>query len=109
MLTVRSVEIRDMATWDLPAARSMSSRKELVFPSETLASSTSWSRRLEQTRTVHYDGATLHIGTQTDHDDILELLYLDRGPGIYDIDRVVRDGVSTSGGVSVRELGRFGG
>lgn len=53
------------------------------------------------TNAVRYatGGGTLHytstIGTPTG----LELFYCDSGPGIYDIDRVIRDGVSTGSGL----------
>lgn len=52
------------------------------------------------TNAVSYaaSGGWLHFTTPRDYDG-LELFYWDTGPGIYNLDRAVRDGVSTSGGL----------
>lgn len=42
-------------------------------------------------------GGQLHYTTTLGEATGLELFYWDKGPGIYDLDRAVRDGVSTSG------------
>src|SRR5215211_1262792 len=42
-------------------------------------------------------GGRLHYTTALGAAPGLELFYWDSGPGIYDLDRAVRDGVSTSG------------
>ena len=42
-------------------------------------------------------GGRLHYTTPLGARSGLELFYWDRGPGIYDLDRAIRDGVSTSG------------
>ncbi|MDT4954455.1 MAG: hypothetical protein QOJ02_2593 [Acidobacteriota bacterium] len=42
-------------------------------------------------------GGWLHYTTTLGHAPGLELTYWDSGPGIYDLDRAIRDGVSTSG------------
>ena len=42
-------------------------------------------------------GGELHYTTTLGEATGLELFYWDKGPGIYDLDRAVRDGVSTSG------------
>ncbi|HZG54669.1 MAG TPA: ATP-binding protein, partial [Pyrinomonadaceae bacterium] len=42
-------------------------------------------------------GGQIHFTTTLGAEPGLELFYTDRGPGIYDLDRVVRDGVSTGG------------
>jgi len=42
-------------------------------------------------------GGQIHFTTTLDAEPGLEIFYTDRGPGIYDLDRVVRDGVSTGG------------
>jgi anti-sigma regulatory factor (Ser/Thr protein kinase) len=44
-------------------------------------------------------GGWLHFTTPLDGAPGLELFYWDTGPGIYNLDRAVRDGVSTSGGL----------
>lgn len=55
------------------------------------------------TNAVSYasDGGWLHFTTPLDDDDApgIELFYWDTGPGIYNLDRAVHDGVSTSGGL----------
>jgi anti-sigma regulatory factor (Ser/Thr protein kinase) len=43
------------------------------------------------------NGGWLHFTTPVNSDDGIELLYWDTGPGIYNLDRAVRDGVSTGG------------
>jgi anti-sigma regulatory factor (Ser/Thr protein kinase) len=43
------------------------------------------------------ENSWLHYTTTIGHGVGLELFYWDTGPGIYNIDRAVRDGVSTSG------------
>ena len=43
------------------------------------------------------DGGWLHYTTTLGSQPGLELFYWDTGPGIYDLDRAIRDGVSTSG------------
>ncbi|HEX8475902.1 MAG TPA: ATP-binding protein [Pyrinomonadaceae bacterium] len=47
------------------------------------------------------DGGTIHWTIPHGGEPGLELFYTDKGPGIYDIDRAVRDGVSTSGSLGV--------
>ncbi|HEX8127604.1 MAG TPA: ATP-binding protein [Pyrinomonadaceae bacterium] len=42
-------------------------------------------------------GGQIHFTNTLDAEPGLEIFYTDRGPGIYDLDRVVRDGVSTGG------------
>jgi anti-sigma regulatory factor (Ser/Thr protein kinase) len=42
-------------------------------------------------------GGLIHFTDILDAEPGLEIFYTDRGPGIYDLDRVVRDGVSTGG------------
>ncbi|HEV2801854.1 MAG TPA: ATP-binding protein [Pyrinomonadaceae bacterium] len=42
-------------------------------------------------------GGQIHFTTTLGAEPGLEIFYTDRGPGIYDLDRVVRDGVSTGG------------
>ncbi len=42
-------------------------------------------------------GGQIHFTDTLDAEPGLEIFYTDRGPGIYDLDRVVRDGVSTGG------------
>jgi anti-sigma regulatory factor (Ser/Thr protein kinase) len=42
-------------------------------------------------------GGQIHFTTTLDAEPGLEIFYTDRGPGIYDLDRVLRDGVSTGG------------
>jgi anti-sigma regulatory factor (Ser/Thr protein kinase) len=42
-------------------------------------------------------GGQIHFTRPLGAEPGLELFYTDRGPGIYDLDRVVRDGVSTGG------------
>ncbi|MBA3712853.1 MAG: ATP-binding protein, partial [Pyrinomonadaceae bacterium] len=42
-------------------------------------------------------GGCLHWAAVLGDEPGIELFYWDKGPGIYDIDRAVRDGVSTSG------------
>lgn len=51
------------------------------------------------TNAVRYatDGGWLHFTTPPGPAPGLELFYWDTGPGIYNIDRAIRDGVSTSG------------
>jgi anti-sigma regulatory factor (Ser/Thr protein kinase) len=100
MLIVQTIEIRDIAHVGFARRAVHEFAKGIGFPSETLAELDIVVQEIG-TNAVRYatDGAILHIGTQTDHDDVLELIYMDRGPGIHDIDRVVRDGVSTSGGL----------
>jgi anti-sigma regulatory factor (Ser/Thr protein kinase) len=44
-------------------------------------------------------GGRLHWTTPLDGPDGLELFYWDKGPGIFDIDAAVRDGVTTGGGL----------
>ena len=42
-------------------------------------------------------GGQIHFTSTLGAEPGLEIFYTDRGPGIYDLDRVVRDGVSTGG------------
>jgi len=42
-------------------------------------------------------GGQIHFAPTLGAEPGLEIFYTDRGPGIYDLDRVVRDGVSTGG------------
>ena len=51
------------------------------------------------TNAVRYasGGGCLHWTTTHGEEPGLELFYADKGPGIYDLDRAVRDGVSTGG------------
>jgi anti-sigma regulatory factor (Ser/Thr protein kinase) len=53
------------------------------------------------TNAVSYaaDGGWLHFTTPLGAVPGIELFYWDTGPGIYNLDRAVRDGVSTSGGL----------
>lgn len=53
------------------------------------------------TNAVSYaaDGGWLHFTTPPGPAPGVELFYWDTGPGIYNLDRAVRDGVSTSGGL----------
>src|SRR5215212_4668216 len=44
-------------------------------------------------------GGWLHFTTPPGAEPGIEIFYCDRGPGIHDLDRAVRDGVSTSGGL----------
>lgn len=53
------------------------------------------------------DGGWLHFTTVLGEEPGIELFYWDKGPGIYDLDRAVRDGVSTSGGLGTG-LGAIG-
>src|SRR3954470_15653270 len=53
------------------------------------------------TNAVNYstNGGQLVIATPYRQDNAVELLYLDSGPGIYDLESAMNDGVSTSGGL----------
>src|SRR5215211_7981327 len=42
-------------------------------------------------------GGCLHWGETLDPEPGIELFYFDKGPGIYDLDRALRDGVSSGG------------
>ncbi|HKP72704.1 MAG TPA: ATP-binding protein, partial [Pyrinomonadaceae bacterium] len=42
-------------------------------------------------------GGTIHFTTTLGAEPGLEIFYTDQGPGIYDLERVLRDGVSTGG------------
>ena len=44
-------------------------------------------------------GGWIHFTTPLGAEPGIEIFYWDKGPGIYDLDRAVRDGVSTSGGL----------
>jgi anti-sigma regulatory factor (Ser/Thr protein kinase) len=54
-------------------------------------------------------GGWLHYTTMLGTAAGLELIYWDAGPGIYDLDRAVRDGISTSGslGAGLGAIGRL--
>jgi anti-sigma regulatory factor (Ser/Thr protein kinase) len=98
MQIASSVEISDIA--HVGSARRAVHRfaEQLGFRGGDLAEIDIVAQEIGTNAALHTGvGGTLHIGTRGDEPGLMELLYLDRGPGIFDIDRALRDGVSTGG------------
>ena len=98
MREIQSIEIRDEA--HVGTARRVVHRfaSQLGFDETTLAQIDIVVQEIG-TNAVRYatTGGWLHYTTPLGHARGLELFYWDTGPGIYDLDRAIRDGVSTSG------------
>src|SRR5215212_54719 len=98
MREIHSVEIKDLA--QVGTARRAVHRfaSELGFGETDLAELDIVVQEIG-TNAARYatSGGWLHYTTTLGADPGLELFYWDAGPGIYDLDRAIRDGVSTSG------------
>lgn len=98
MRSIQSIEIRDEA--HVGTARRVVHRfaSGLGFDETTLAQIDIVVQEIG-TNAVHYatTGGWLHYTTPIGEARGLEIFYWDSGPGIYDLDRAIRDGVSTSG------------
>ena len=98
MREIRSVEIKDLA--QVGTARRAVHRfaGDLGFGETELAELDIVVQEIG-TNAAHYatNGGWLHYTTPLGACTGLELFYWDTGPGIYDLDRAIRDGVSTSG------------
>src|SRR5436305_2908896 len=98
MRAIHSIEIRDDA--HVGTARRIVHRfaSGLGFDEKELAQIDIVVQEIG-TNAVRYaaTGGWLHYTTPLGHARGLELFYWDTGPGIYDLDRAIRDGVSTSG------------
>ena len=98
MREIRSIEIRDEAEVGAARRRVHEYASRLGFSETGLAEidivvqeiGTNAARYAAGTGALHYT-QTLGAGVG------LELFYCDKGPGIYNLDRAIRDGVSTSG------------
>ncbi|MCA1849819.1 MAG: ATP-binding protein, partial [Acidobacteria bacterium] len=98
MRVINSLEIKDEA--QVGAARRAAHRfaASLGFTETELAELDIVVQELG-TNAARYatDGGWLHFTVPLGNEKGIELFYWDKGPGIYDLDRAVRDGVSTSG------------
>ncbi|MFN2456171.1 MAG: ATP-binding protein [Pyrinomonadaceae bacterium] len=100
MREIRSINIKDEA--EVGAARRAVHQyaREIGFTDTELAEIDIVVQEIG-TNAVRYakDGGALHFATPLESTAIsgLELFYCDKGPGIYNLDRAVRDGVSSSG------------
>src|SRR4051812_13994439 len=110
MREIHSIEIGDEA--HVGAARRSMHRfaSQLAFDENELAEIDIVVQEIG-TNAVRYTdaGGWLHYSTPLGEAPGLELFYWDTGPGIYDLDRAVRDGVSTSGslGAGFGAIGRL--
>ncbi len=98
MREIRSIEIRDEAEVGAARRRVHDYASQLGFGETGLAEIDIVVQEIG-TNAARYaaGGGVLHY-TQTLGDGAgLELFYWDKGPGIYNLDRAIRDGVSTSG------------
>jgi anti-sigma regulatory factor (Ser/Thr protein kinase) len=98
MQIARSVEISDIAHVGSARRAVHEVAEHIGFRGDNLAKLDIVAQEIGTNAALHTGvGGTLHIGTRGDKPDLIELLYLDRGPGIFDIDSALRDGVSTGG------------
>src|SRR3982751_2815794 len=98
MLIVRSVEIRHSAHVGSARRAVHECAGDLGFNGDALAELDIVAQEIGTNAANHTtEGGVLHIGSRPGGIPLIELLYLDRGPGIFDIDKAIRDGVSTGG------------
>src|SRR5690242_13852211 len=98
MREIRSIEIKDEA--HVGAARRSVQRFAggLGFDENALSEIAIVVQEIGTNAARYADeGGWLHYSTPVGDAKGLELFYWDTGPGIYDLDRAIRDGFSTSG------------
>jgi anti-sigma regulatory factor (Ser/Thr protein kinase)/serine/threonine protein phosphatase PrpC len=98
MREIRSIEIRDEAEVGAARRRVHEYAGHLGFGETELAQIDIVVQEIG-TNAARYatGGGVLHYTRTHGADAGLELFYWDKGPGIYNLDRAIRDGVSTSG------------
>lgn len=100
MREIKTIEVRDEAQVGAARRTVHAFAHEVGFTERELAELDIVVQELG-TNAVRYarDGGWLHYTRPLGAEPGIELFYWDKGPGIHDIDRAVRDGVSTSGGL----------
>ncbi|HYE65910.1 MAG TPA: ATP-binding protein [Pyrinomonadaceae bacterium] len=98
MREIRSIEVRDEAQVGM-ARRAVHDYARRVGFSETELAQIDIVVQEIGTNTARHttEGGWIHFTTPLGSAQGLELFYWDKGPGIYNLDRAVRDGVTTSG------------
>src|SRR5215212_1206978 len=98
MREIRSIEIKDEAQVGM-ARRTVNRFANSLGFDETALSELDIVVQEIGTNAARYAtaGGWLHYTTPLGTASGIELFYWDAGPGIYDLDRAIRDGVSTSG------------
>ncbi|HEY9401126.1 MAG TPA: ATP-binding protein [Pyrinomonadaceae bacterium] len=98
MRSIRSMEVRDEAQVGAVRRAVHAYAGEIGFTERELAEIDIVVQEVG-TNAARYaaGGGQIHFTDTLGAEPGLELFYTDRGPGIYDLDRVVRDGVSTGG------------
>lgn len=98
MREFRSIQIRDEAQVGAARRAAHDYASRLGFSETELAEIDIVVQEIGTNAAVYATGSGwLHYTTTLGPQPGLELFYWDTGPGIYDLDRAVRDGVSTSG------------
>jgi anti-sigma regulatory factor (Ser/Thr protein kinase) len=100
MREIQSIEVRDEAQVGAARRAVHGFAREVGFTERELAELDIVVQEIG-TNAVRYAtrGGWLHFTRPLGAEPGIEIFYWDKGPGIYDLDRAVRDGVSTSGGL----------
>ncbi len=100
MREIQSIEVRDEAQVGAARRAVHAYAGEIGFTERELAELDIVVQEIG-TNAVRYaqGGGWLHYTRPLGAEPGIEIFYWDKGPGIYDLDRAVRDGVSTSGGL----------